>query len=434
MISNKKDAPRVVIIGMGPAGMIAAVRAAERGARVTVIDKNDKAGKKLFLTGKGRCNLTNACETSEFFDHVVRGNRFLYSAVYGFDAGEVQRFFIDRGCPLKTERGGRVFPVSDHSSDIIRSLRDAMDAAGVATRLQCQAASLVIGEDTAPPRVRGVRLADGEELPCDACIIATGGLSYPQTGSTGDGFLFARQAGHTVTETFPSLVPLVTRETWHTMLQGLSLKNVRLYTEKKTKPRYDAQGEMLFTHFGVSGPLVLTASTLYRPGATWHLFLDLKPGMTPEEIDGRLLKEWQARPRKQFANSVSGWFPAKLAPVMVALSGIAQDKEAGQVTAAERRAFGALIKRLPVTVTGTRGYEEAVVTRGGVTLREVDPSTMASKLCDGLYFAGEVLDCDAVTGGFNLQIAWSTGYRAGESAADDRREEDGKEKDPWTDS
>ena len=503
-MSGKGCRPHILVIGCGASGMFAALAAAERGARVTVLEKNDKAGKKVYITGKGRCNLTNACDTAESFDAVVRGSRFLYSAVYGYDASRVQRFFAERGCPVRTERGNRVFPVSDKSSDVIKTLVFEMRRLGVTVRYDCEVAGLLLsGErsygmhrDDAATKdgvaaagqrnekgvpagcVTGVRLASGEELAADAVIVATGGLSYPATGSTGDGYVFAKAAGHTVTDVFPSLVPFETKEPWHRELQGLTLKNVRLYragkdmaadgkmpgtaaekgSRRKKKPLvFDEQGELLFTHFGISGPLVLTASArlgddLHGEAADGHatgkgtgalrLAIDLKPGLTPEELDRRLIRDFEQNAKKQFSNSLGELFPSSLIPVMVRLAaagmpedpsapdaakGAQDDRDdgeririlpetpAGQISRAQRRAFGALMKRLPVTVTGTRGFSEAVITRGGVVLKEINPSTMESKLCRGLYFAGEVLDCDALTGGFNLQIAWSTGYLAGTS-------------------
>ena len=473
--------------------MMAAIQAAEHGANVTVLEKNEKAGKKVYISGKGRCNLTNACDTADYFEAVVRGSRFLYSAVYGFDASRVQRFFEERGCPVKTERGMRVFPVSDKSSDVIKTLVYEMRRLGVRVRYDTEVKRLLFADaegasgtdDTAENdsvhdvpadagermrRVTGVRLASGEAVMADAVIVATGGLSYPSTGSTGDGYVFARAAGHGVADCFPSLVPFETKEDWCRELQGLTLKNVRLYTLPepdggkrararggKQTPRFDEQGEALFTHFGISGPLVLSASAVLNevlfPAAarqeqadagngkgTAHgvlrLAIDLKPALTHEELDTRLIRDFSENGKKQFGNSLGALFPQSLIPVMVRLAEagmpagagadtkdgakpvtIARDRKTGTLTAAERRAFGALMKRLPVTVTGTRGFSEAVITRGGVALKEINPSTMASKLCAGLYFAGEVLDCDALTGGFNLQIAWSTGYAAGCAAA-----------------
>ncbi|MBQ6735120.1 MAG: aminoacetone oxidase family FAD-binding enzyme [Lachnospiraceae bacterium] len=338
---------------------------------------------------------------------------------------------------MKTERGGRVFPVSDKSSDIIRTLTKEMERLGVRVRYGAKVQELVFDEDAREAqaqsksrRVTGVQLADGSRMTAKAVIIATGGLSYPATGATGDGYGFAESAGHTVTECQPSLVPFETEEQWHRKLQGLSLKNVRLYSlragQKKGSPgpRFDEQGELLFTHFGISGPLVLTASARLGDALPLRLAIDLKPALTAEELDYRLLRDFSAQPRRQFKNSLGELFPAKLIPVMCALAEaeIPRDTPAGELTRAQRLAFGALIKALPVTVTGTRGFSEAVITRGGVELKEINPSTMESRLCRGLFFAGEVLDCDALTGGYNLQIAWSTGALAGESAAGCRRE------------
>ncbi|MBR5969356.1 MAG: NAD(P)/FAD-dependent oxidoreductase [Lachnospiraceae bacterium] len=445
-MTSAESGTDVLVIGCGAAGMFAAIHAAAAGARVTVLEQNDKAGKKIYITGKGRCNLTNDCGAEEILEHTIRGKKFLYSAVYGCDSGSVQRFFSERGCPLKTERGGRVFPVSDKSSDIIRVLTKEMERLGVCVRYGTRVRELL----TEDGRVRGVLLADGTSLTAEAVIIATGGLSYPATGATGDGYRFAKSAGHQVTECRPSLVPFETAEAWHKELQGLTLKNVRLYMlpapaetkagggsgKARKKMRFDEQGELLFTHFGVSGPLVLTACALLNDalhdgagaGEEGHgalplrLAIDCKPALGAEELDRRLLRDFSAQPRRQFKNSLGGLFPASLIPVMCALAeecaGIAPDTPAGELTRAQRLAFGALMKALPVTVTGTRGFSEAVITRGGVELKEIRPSTMASKLCDGLFFAGEGLDCDALTGGFNLQIAWSTGALAGRSAAE----------------
>lgn len=408
---------RIAVIGCGASGMAAALSAAAHGAHVTVLEKNDRAGKKLFLTGKGRCNVTNDCETTLFFDRVVRGSKFLYSAVYGFDHVRVQHFFTERGCALKTERGGRVFPVSDKSSDIIRTLTRAMEQAGVDVRYGCDVRELTFTEEGGEKKVTGLILQSGERIGADAIIIATGGLSYPATGSTGDGYRFAKAAGHEVTDCVPSLVPFETKEEWCRSLQGLALKNVRLYTEGKRA--FDEQGEMLFTHFGVSGPLVLSASALCGEAANLTMYIDLKPALTMEQVRARIDRDLREAGGKHLKNALSALFPARLIPVMIGLSGIDAERKASAVTGAERDDFAALIKRLPFQVTKTRGFAEAVITRGGVALSGIDPHTMASTGCGGLYFAGEVIDADALTGGYNLQIAWSTGHLAGKSAATD---------------
>lgn len=396
--------------------MAAAIAAAREGAHVTVLEKNDRAGKKVFISGKGRCNVTNDCDTADFFDHVMRGKKFLYSAVYGCDTARVQRFFEENGCPLKVERGGRVFPVSDKSSDIIRTLLRQMEALGVRICFDTRARRLRTEETREGVRAGGVISDTGEAFFADAVILATGGLSYPLTGATGDGLRMAGEAGHKITECTPSLVPFETKEAWCRDLQGLSLRNVRLYTEGKKG--FDRQGEMLFTHFGVSGPLVLNASAYVedaRLPATYYI--DLKPGLDEVTLDKRLQREFLLHGKKQFKNSLSSLFPARLIPVMVGLSQIEKEKSCARITAEERKRFAARIRKVPFTVSKKRGWDEAIVTRGGVSTADIDPSTMASRRCRGLYFAGEVMDVDALTGGFNLQIAWSTGVLAGRHAA-----------------
>ncbi len=436
---------KVIVIGGGAAGMMAAAEAARHGCRVILFEKNEKPGRKLFITGKGRCNLTNACEPEELFGHVVTNPKFLYSAFYGFDNRRVMEWFEKAGCPLKTERGERVFPVSDHSSDVIAALTRQMKQRGVQLRLGEEVKALMLageesgkksGKKVMPDKstmadggipsdiktVKGVRLADGTAVKADAVIMATGGLAYPLTGSTGDGYRMAAETGHTVKETFPSLVPFTVKESWCRQLQGLSLRNVSLkLSQDGKKPFYEGFGEMLFTHFGVSGPLVLSASSYYagrKKRQNVKLHIDLKPALTPEQLDRRLLRDFEENRNKQFRNALGGLFPAKLIPVMVMLSGIDGEKKVCGITKEERQQFARLIKNLEMTVEGTRDYAEAVITKGGIHVKEVNPSTMESKKVKGLYFAGEILDVDALTGGFNLQIAWSTGYAAGASAAE----------------
>ncbi len=412
---------KVIVIGAGAAGMMAAAAAAQNGCRVVLVEKNEKPGRKLFITGKGRCNLTNACKMEELFENVVTNPKFLYSAFYGFDNRRTMEWFEAAGCPLKTERGERVFPVSDHSSDVTGALVRQLKKQKVELRLGTAVTELVMAKEEAGSAVTGVRMADGTEEKADAVIVATGGLSYPLTGSTGDGYRLAEQAGHTVKPTFPALVPLVLQETWCRELQGLALKNVAVsFVQDGKKAFYEGFGEMLFTHFGVSGPLILSASSYYagrKKKGDVKLHLDLKPALTAEQLDKRLLRDFEENKNKQFKNSLGGLFPSKLIPVMVRLSGIDGDKKVHEITKAERQRFAGLIKDVEMTVAGTRDYAEAVITRGGVHIKEVNPSTMESKKAKGLYFAGEVLDVDALTGGFNLQIAWSTGYEAGISAA-----------------
>ena len=433
---------RVLVVGGGAAGMMAALAAAGKGHRVTLFEKNEKLGKKIYITGKGRCNVTNACEPQELFDNVVSNSKFLYSAFYGFDNNAVQQFFETHGCPLKTERGNRVFPVSDHSSDVIRALSGALEKAGVEIRLHTPVKKLLTekaGEEGSL-RIKGVKLLSGEEAKGDAVVLACGGLSYQATGSTGDGYRMAQETGHTLVSCKPSLVPFHIKEEWCRQLQGLALKNVNASLYIEGKEIYEGFGEMLFTHFGVSGPLILSASSYYqtaaeklrrkkekqagKTGKTAEnmgreapalLKLDLKPALSSEQLDKRILRDFEDNKNKQFKNAVDGLFPARLVPVMIQLSGINPEKKVHEITREERKFFIECIKGLTLTVTGTRGFEEAIITRGGIKVKEVNPSTMESKLVSGLYLAGEMLDLDALTGGFNLQIAWSTGHLAGAS-------------------
>lgn len=482
----------MIVIGAGAAGMMAAIAAADAGSQVCLLEKNEKPGKKLFITGKGRCNVTNAGDMETLFANVCSNAKFLYSAFYEYDNRKVMELIEQAGCPLKVERGDRVFPVSDHSSDIIAAFAAMLKKRRVEVRLHTEVKELLTepvlpepeqgmeagcgrpalaaglsvpagggqsvpaegelsvlaeGGQSVPAegglqspdrknkrrkkgkkqgylrQISGVLLADGETLYADRVIICTGGLSYPSTGSTGDGYRFAESAGHRITETSPSLVPLETAESWCRDLMGLSLKNVTVRLYFQGKAVYEELGEMLFTHFGVSGPLILSASSIYaayqdksKENRQMRLTIDLKPALDPEQLDKRLWRDFEENKNRQFKNALGGLFPARLIPVMLALSGIDPEKKVHEITRAERRSFGELIKALPLTVTGTRSYAEAVITRGGISVREVNPSTMESRIARGLYFAGEVLDLDARTGGFNLQIAWSTGYLAGSQA------------------
>lgn len=410
---------KVIVVGGGAAGMMAAVAAAELGHQVVLYEKNEKLGKKIYITGKGRCNVTNACETEKLFQAVNSNNKFLYSAFYGYDNAQVMNFFEENGCPLKVERGDRVFPVSDHASDVIFALQRKMKEAYVDVNLNAEVEGICFEKDEAGnSRITGVTLKKQGFEAADSVIVATGGLSYPTTGSTGDGYRFAEKTGHEIVDCKPSLVPLITAEKWCHELMGLSLKNVETTLCRQGKELYREFGEMLFTHFGVSGPLILSASAHYVQKAykeKAELYIDLKPALDEEQLDKRLLRDFEENKNKQFKNAVGGLFPSKLTPVMIALSGIDPEKKVNEITKQERKGFVALIKKLPLTVTGCRDFNEAIITKGGVSVKDVNPSTMESKKVKNLYFAGEVLDLDAVTGGFNLQIAWSTGYLAGNS-------------------
>lgn len=406
---------RVIIVGGGAAGMMAAISAAKQGHQALLLEQNEKTGKKLFITGKGRCNVTNACETDKLFENVISNPKFLYSAFHGFDNRQVMTLLEEAGCPLKTERGERVFPVSDHSSDVLAALQRILKKSRVEIRLHTKVQGLLTRPDLC---VCGVRLTDGAEESADAVILATGGLSYPSTGSIGDGYRMAKEVGHTVKDCVPSLVSLKVSEDWCKSLQGLSLKNINMMMLDGKKKIYEGFGEMLFTHSGVSGPLVLSASSFYgkcRKKEEVLLELDLKPALTAEQLDKRILRDFEENQNKQFKNSLNGLFPSKLIPVMTALSDIAPDKKIHEITREERKKLTELTKHLRLHVTGTGDWSEAVITQGGISVKEVNPSTMESKIVKGLYFAGEILDVDALTGGFNLQIAWSTGYLAGKS-------------------
>ena len=418
---------RVIVVGGGAAGMFAAIAAAENGHTVTLLEKNEKLGKKLYITGKGRCNITNAADMDTLFANVMTNPRFLYSAFYACDNQSVIDFFEKNGLATKVERGGRVFPVSDHSSDVIAALQRALKDRGVEVRLHTRVETLLTEtweeedgaeSETVKQRVCGVRLFDGSELPADAVVVATGGFSYQTTGSTGDGYRFATELGHTVTEIYPSLVPFYAKEEYVTRMQGLALKNVRVRIRDGKKLLYDDFGEMLFTHFGVSGPLILSASAAIKPklvNKPLAMEIDLKPALSFEQLDARLLREFDEAKNRQFKNSIVHLFPAKMIPVILELSRISPEKKVNEITREERQNFVRLMKAFPVTLDGLRNFKEAIITRGGVKVKEINPSTMESKLVGNLYFCGEVLDLDAMTGGYNLQIAWSTGFLAGSS-------------------
>ncbi len=402
--------------------MLAAITAAREGASVVLFEKNEKLGKKLFITGKGRCNVTNACEKGDLFKNINANSRFLFSAFENFDNVAAYDFFESIGLKLKVERGKRVFPVSDRSSDVIKALKEEMERLKVDVKLNTTVKNFEFVNGKCSLELESVSGKKYTEKG-DSLIVATGGLSYASTGSTGDGYDFARSVGHTVTKLVPSLVGIVCEEEFPESLQGLSLKNVTLSLENdKGKKIYSELGEMLFTHYGISGPLVLSASALIaeayaRNKEVGHMYLDLKPGMTGEELDARLLKDFSGELNKDFKNSLDSLLPQSMIPIIVEISGIDPDKKVNSVTKEERQKLVGLLKHLNLTVSGLRDFNEAVITKGGVSVKEINPKTMGSKKCEGLYFAGEVLDLDAMTGGFNLQIAWSTGYAAGYAAA-----------------
>lgn len=410
---------KVLIIGGGAAGMMAAAFAAKNGNRVEVFEKNEKLGKKLFITGKGRCNITNAADLEDFFSAVTSNPKFLYSAFYSFTNEQVISFFEELGVKTKVERGGRVFPVSDHSSDVIQALKSEMERLGVKINLNAEVKELITEKSSTGETVNGIRLVSGKKISGDAVIVATGGISYPSTGSTGDGYRFARRCGHKVSELSPSLVPMEVKEWYAGELMGLSLRNIEIRITDGKKKLYQEFGEMLFTHYGVTGPVILSASSVVGKklkDTELTLHIDLKPALTEEQLDKRVLREFETNHNRQFKNAVDSLFPSKLRPVIVELSGIPEEKKVHEITKEERLRFVRLIKDFTMTLTGLRGYNEAIITKGGVSVKEIDPGTMESKLVKGLYFAGEVLDLDAVTGGYNLQIAWSTGYLAGMNA------------------
>lgn len=406
---------KVIVIGGGPAGMMAAYAAAESGHAVTLLEQNEKLGKKLFITGKGRCNLTNASDMEQLFANVVSNRKFLYSAFYSYDNEQVISFFESHGMPTKTERGNRVFPVSDHSSDVIAALSAALRGQHVEVLLHTKVKRLLLEKREEEKRVTGVELADHTKMHADAVIVATGGISYPSTGATGDGYRMAEESGHKMVSPTPALVPMETKEPWVRDLQGLSLRNVRMSVTRGKKKLYEDFGEMLFTHFGVSGPLVLSASGCIPAKAfdqELSMTIDLKPALDVEQLDHRILREFDEMKNKQFKNSLGHLLPAKMIPIMIALSGIDPDTKVNEISREQRQNLLHLFKNMPLTITGLRDFKEAIITKGGVSVKDINPSTMESKLVQGLYFCGEVLDLDALTGGYNLQIAWSTAYLA----------------------
>lgn len=403
---------KVIVIGAGPAGMMAAISAAENHD-VTLLESNERIGKKLFITGKGRCNVTNAKDIGEFFDFIPGNPYFLYSALYTYTNIDVMNFFENAGIKLKVERGSRVFPNSDKSSDIIRGLSKGLDEAGVKVRLHSKVIDVIFNNN----KIDAVVLEGGAKVKGDYFIITTGGKSYPLTGSTGIGFDLAKKMGHTIIDPKPSLVPIEIEEAWVRALQGLSLRNIELKikNKKNSKVVYSNQGEMIFTHFGISGPLVLSGSRFIKEGEKFEISIDLKPALEDKELDLRLQKDFKKNLNKDFKNSLDELLPKKLIPTIIELSGIDENKKVNSITKEERRNLLNLLKNLTFTVKGLRDISEAIVTAGGVSTKEIDPSTMRSKIVENLYFAGEVIDVDAFTGGYNVQIALSTGYLAGKS-------------------
>ena len=427
---------KVVVIGGGPAGMFAAYFAAKNGHKVTLLEQNEKLGKKLYITGKGRCNITNASDMEDLFANVCSNEKFLYSAFYSYTNEQVVDFFENYGLRTKVERGNRVFPVSDHSSDVIATLSKALKDVGVEVKLYTKVAKLITeiyhdedGQTVIAEKktgvlkqlIKGVVLEDNTRILADAIVLATGGISYPSTGATGDGYRFAEGLNHKIVEPSPSLVPFEIQENWVTEMQGLALKNVSITIEREGKKIYSDFGEMLFTHFGVSGPMILSASASIKPAFfrdfehEMTLKIDLKPALDKEQLDKRILKDFEEAKNKQYKNSIQKLLPSKMIPIIIKLSEIDPDKQVNEITREERAKLVELLKALPMTIIGLRGWNEAIITKGGVSVKQVNPSTMESKLVNGLYFAGELLDLDAMTGGYNLQIAWSTGYLAGNS-------------------
>lgn len=405
---------RVIVIGGGAAGMMAAIAASDAGDSVTLYEKNEKLGKKIYITGKGRCNVTNAADIEDVLKSVVTNAKFMYSAIYTMTNDMVMDMFEnDFGVPLKIERGNRVFPVSDKSSDIIGGLAGALKTRGVNVCLNTQVKSI----STEDGEVKGVLLGDGTRAEAEKVIIATGGFSYQSTGSTGDGYKWAEKLGHKVTDIYPALVPLEVREEYAPELQGLALKNVRVSFVKNGKEIYSDFGEMLFTHFGISGPVILSGSShivkYVKRGENINIKIDLKPALSKEALDDRILREFREYTNKDFRNALGNLLPKSLIPIVIELSGIDPFKKVNVITREERKKLVDTIKGMTLTVKDTRGFNEAIITQGGVSVKDVNPATMESKYIKGLYFAGEVLDIDALTGGFNLQIAWSTGYLAG---------------------
>lgn len=405
---------RVFVVGGGASGMMAAIFAGRSGHKVTLFEKNNKLGKKLFITGKGRCNLTNACDYNSFFDNIITNSKFIYSAFSRFSNYDLMEFFESIGLPIKVERGNRVFPSSDKSSDVIKVLTEELRRLDVDIRYNTLVTDIIEKDG----KFHAINInSEDEKLQGDAIIICTGGLSYPATGSTGDGYRFAKKLGHTVTDLYPSLVPLHVNESFVKELMGLSLKNVSISIKIGESEIYNDFGEMLFTHFGISGPIILSASSYITnylvKGEKVTLYIDLKPALSEEQLDARILRDFNKAKNKEFKNSLSHLLPKKLIDVIIRLSLISPNKQVNSVTNEERKVLLKLIKNLPLEIIKTSDYKQAVITKGGVNVDEINPATMESKLVNNIYFTGEVLDLDGLTGGYNLQIAWSTAYIAG---------------------
>lgn len=403
---------KVIVVGGGAAGLMAAYAAAANGHSVIILERNEKCGKKIYITGKGRCNLTNACDEEDFFDKIVTNSKFMYSSFYSFSNHmAIDLFQNELKLPVKIERGNRIFPESDKASDVTAALLRGLRKYNTDIRLNCFVKELIIENNV----VRGV-VTDTGAVFADSVILATGGSSYASTGSDGNGYTLAIQAGHSIQAPEPALVPMNTIEQWPPALQGLALKNVRTTFKKGSKTIFDEQGEMLFTHFGISGPLILTASSYigrWIGKETIHLYIDCKPALSIDGLEARIQKDFDERPNVRYKNSLGRLLPAKMISTIVELSGISGEKQVNAITKEERSRLAALLKNLKITIKSLRGFNEAIITRGGVNVKEVNPSTLESKLCRDLYFAGELLDIDAVTGGYNLQVAWSTGHLAG---------------------
>lgn len=402
---------KVIVIGGGAAGMMAAIHSARTGNDVTIIEQNEKLGKKLFITGKGRCNFTNACDVEDLFQNIVTNPKFLYSAFYSFSNQMVMDFFEEIGLPYKIERGNRVFPVSDHSSDVIKVLERELKKNNVTIHLKMKVKDLIIKNNIC----KGVILSNQKEMNADKVIVATGGVSYPRTGACGDGYEFAKKAGHSIIKIMPSLVPIELKDTSCEDLMGISLKNVGISIISNNKKIYSDFGEMLFTHFGVSGPMILRASAYIHKfiDSDLKLHIDLKPALDEKQLDERILKDFRIFQNKQLHNSLDKLLLRALIPIVIQKSGLDSEKKINEITKEERLILVHTIKKLIFDIDRYRSIDEAIITKGGINVKEVDPSTMESKLVSGLFFAGEVLDLDALTGGYNLQIAWSTGYLAG---------------------
>ena len=419
-----EQAKKTAVIGGGAAGMMAAISAAETGKEVHLYEKNEKLGKKLYITGKGRCNVTNASDMEEVMKNIVTNAKFLYSAFYTMSNEDIIYMLAEAGVQTKVERGNRVFPVSDKSSDVISGLTKILHRTGVHIHLNTEIQDIVLQntiiEETKEKKVKGILFTDGRIEDFDSIIIATGGYSYQSTGSTGDGYQFAERTGHRVTKILPALVPCIVKEEFVKELQGLSLRNIRADFYLDGKKLHSDFGELLFTHFGVSGPVILSASSLLtkrlHSGQKIQLVIDLKPAVDETLLDERILREFQEFINRDFRNSLNNLLPKSLIPVIIMCSGIDEYKKVHMISREERKRLVHLIKHFPLTITGTRGFQEAIITQGGVNVKDINPATMESKKIKGLFFAGEVIDTDALTGGYNLQIAWSTGRLAGFSS------------------